>query len=70
MAGIRVQQLDHLGIVAGVCQEIGMAAYVDELGGPSRASGERGHGDRGDDSEWTGLCAFIGPLLSGEAKKG
>ena len=31
-----MERLDHLGIVAGVCQEIGLAAYVVELGGPSQ----------------------------------
>jgi Domain of unknown function (DUF4277) len=25
----RSERLDHLGIVAGVCQEIGLAAYLD-----------------------------------------
>jgi hypothetical protein len=25
MAGMRVERLDHLGIVAGVCQEIGLS---------------------------------------------
>src|SRR5690242_11545178 len=33
MAGMRVERLDHLGIVAGVCQEIGLAAYLDALAG-------------------------------------
>jgi transposase len=36
MAGMRVERLDHLGIVAGVCQEIGLAAYLDALAGPSQ----------------------------------
>lgn len=36
MAGMRVERLDHLGIVAGVCQEIGVAAYLDALAGPSQ----------------------------------
>jgi transposase len=36
MAGIRVERLDHLGIVAGVCQESGLAAYLDALAGPSQ----------------------------------
>ena len=36
MAGIRVERLDHLGIVAGVCQEIGLPAYLDALAGPSQ----------------------------------
>ncbi len=36
MRGLRVERLDHLGIVAGVCQEIALAAYVDALAGPSQ----------------------------------
>ncbi|HEY7974856.1 MAG TPA: IS1634 family transposase, partial [Ktedonobacterales bacterium] len=36
MTGMRVERLDHLGIVAGVCQEIGLAAYLDALSGPSQ----------------------------------
>jgi transposase len=36
MAGMRVERLDHLGIVAGVCQEIGLAAYLDALAGSSQ----------------------------------
>lgn len=36
MTGMRVERLDHLGIVAGVCQEIGLAAYLDALAGPSQ----------------------------------
>ncbi len=36
MARMRVERLDHLGIVAGVCQEIGLAAYLDALAGPSQ----------------------------------
>lgn len=36
MAGMRVERLDHLGIVAGVCQEIGLAGYLDALAGPSQ----------------------------------
>src|SRR5258708_13773479 len=35
MAGMRVERLDHLGIVAGVCQESGRAGDVDALAGPS-----------------------------------
>src|SRR5260221_1625141 len=35
MAGMRVERLDHLGIVAGVCQKLGLAAYLDALAGPS-----------------------------------
>jgi hypothetical protein len=36
MAGMRVERLDHLGIVAGVCQEIGLAAYLDALASSSQ----------------------------------
>lgn len=35
MAGMRVERLGYLGIVAGVCREIGLAAYLDALAGPS-----------------------------------
>ena len=27
--GIEIARLDHLGIVAGLCEEIGVAAYLD-----------------------------------------
>src|SRR6202171_4657167 len=27
------ERLDHLGVVAGVCEEIGLAAYLDRLAG-------------------------------------
>jgi hypothetical protein len=33
--GMRIERLDHLGIVAGVCEEIGLAAYLDAVAGPS-----------------------------------
>ena len=36
MGGVRVERLDHLGIVAGICREIGLAEYVDTLAGPSQ----------------------------------
>jgi transposase len=34
MRGVRVERLDHLGIVAGICREIGLAEYLDALAGP------------------------------------
>ena len=34
MPSVQVERLDHLGILAGVCQEIGLAAYLDGLAGP------------------------------------
>jgi transposase len=36
MKPVSVERLDHLGIVAGICQEIGLAAYLDALAGPSQ----------------------------------
>ena len=33
MQGVRVERLDHLGIVAGICREIGLAEYLDGLAG-------------------------------------
>ena len=36
MYGVRVERLDHLGIVAGVCREIGVAEYLDGLAGPTQ----------------------------------
>src|SRR5579859_4985395 len=36
MVGMRVERLDHLGSVAGVCQEIGLAGYLDALAGPNQ----------------------------------
>ena len=31
MSNVAVERLDHLGIVAGVCQEIGLVEYFDWL---------------------------------------
>src|SRR5499425_732968 len=36
MRSVRVERLDHLGIVAGICREIGLAEYLDTLAGPSQ----------------------------------
>jgi transposase len=36
MRGMRAERLDHLGIVAGICREIGLAEYLDALAGPSQ----------------------------------
>jgi transposase len=36
MGNMRVERLDHLGIVAGICREIGLAEYLDQLAGPSQ----------------------------------
>ena len=34
----QVERLDHLGIVAGVCKEAGIAQWLDRLEGESRRS--------------------------------
>jgi uncharacterized protein DUF4277 len=36
MKGVSVERLDHLGIVAGICREIGLAEYLDALAGPDQ----------------------------------
>lgn len=36
MQSVRVERLDHLGIVAGICREIGLAEYLDGLAGPTQ----------------------------------
>jgi transposase len=36
MGSMRVERLDHLGIVAGICREIGLAEYLDARAGPSQ----------------------------------
>jgi len=36
MKGVSVERLDHLGVVAGICQEIGLAEYLDALAGPNQ----------------------------------
>ena len=33
--GVHVERLDHLGIVAGICSEFGLAVYLDALAGPT-----------------------------------
>ncbi len=35
MPDVQVERRYHVGIVAGVCQEIGLAAYLDALAGLS-----------------------------------
>src|SRR5260370_39707595 len=38
----QTERLDHLGIVAGVCQEAGIAEWLDKQAGESRRSGRVG----------------------------
>jgi len=46
------ERLDHLGIVAGVCQEIGRAAWLDAQAPENRKPRERGKGNGGDGAQW------------------
>ncbi|HYU73171.1 MAG TPA: DUF4277 domain-containing protein [Ktedonobacteraceae bacterium] len=34
----QTERLDHLGIVAGVCQEVGIAQWLDKQAGEDRRS--------------------------------
>src|SRR5262245_53529326 len=36
LMGLRVERLGHLGLLAGMCQEIGLAEYLDSLAGPNQ----------------------------------
>ena len=45
------ERLDHLGLVAGVCQEIGLAGWLDAQEPGNRKPGERGNSNRGNDTE-------------------
>ena len=49
------ERLDHLGIVAGVCQEIGLAGWLDAQEPGSRKPGECRNSDRCHDFEWVRL---------------
>jgi hypothetical protein len=46
------ERLDHLGIVGGVYQEIGLAAWLDAQDPSNRKPGECGNGNGCDDSKW------------------
>jgi hypothetical protein len=46
------ERLDHLGIVAGVCQEIGLAAWLDAQDPSNRKPGKRWHSHRRHDPQW------------------
>ena len=48
------ERLDHLEIVAGICQEIGLAAWVDAQEQKS-STGERRNGNGGHDPQWIGI---------------
>lgn len=46
------ERLDHLGIVAGVCQEIGLASWLDAQDPGNRKPGERGNLNSSHDPQW------------------
>jgi hypothetical protein len=49
------ERLDHLGIVAGVCQEIGLAAWLDAQEPGNRKPRECGNRNGSQDSQWVGV---------------
>ena len=61
------ERLDHLGIVAGVCQELGLVAWLDAQEPTNRQPRERGHRHSGHDSQWLGVqqsaVVFSPPVL-------
>jgi hypothetical protein len=46
------ERLDHLGLVAGVCQEIGLAAWLDAQDPGNRKPRECGNSNSRHDSQW------------------
>ena len=46
------ERLDHLGIMAGVCQEIGLAASLDEQNPTNRKPDGPGNGHNRDNPQW------------------
>ena len=48
------ERLDHLGIVAGVCQEIGLAPWLDAQECGSRKPRERGKSNGSNGAQWIG----------------
>ena len=54
------ERLDHLGIVAGVCQEIGLAGWLDAQDPDNRKPGKRGNGDCRHDPQWIRLQQSAG----------
>ena len=49
------ERLDHLGIVAGVCREIGLAVWLDEQDPTNRQQVSVRNCNDSYDSQWTGL---------------
>jgi hypothetical protein len=55
MAGMRVERLDHLGIVAGDLSRDRAGGLSGRAGGSKPAAGECGDRHHGHDPEWTGV---------------
>jgi hypothetical protein len=58
------ERLDHLGLVAGVCQEIGLAAWLDAQDPGNRKPGELGNGNARHGAQWVGVQALVRLLLA------
>lgn len=50
-----ITHLDHLGIVAGVCDEIGLSSHIDRFSRTTKS--EYGDIDKSDDIEWVRFCS-------------
>jgi hypothetical protein len=60
------ERLDQLGIVSGVCQEIGLAGWLDAQDPGNRKPRERGNSNGGDGSERLGVkpaAIVFGPTV-------
>ena len=55
MANFAVERLDHLGLVAGVCQEIGLVEYFDRLDEQVHARVSLGQAVQAHGPQWTRL---------------
>jgi hypothetical protein len=55
LSNFAVERLDHLRIVAGVCQEIGLVEYFDRQGEQAHARVSLGQAVLAMVREWAGL---------------
>ena len=71
---ITTKNIDHLGIVSGVCDDIGLVKLIDEL---TESDAQRkvsvGTAGQGDGTKWVGLCEsdFVlnPPVFQGQSSR-
>ena len=57
MESVRVERLDHLGLIAAVIKDLGLIDMIDRRLVPDRAREDHARRSRGwDDPSWPGLC--------------